>query len=224
MLRDTDRCWTGLGSMWRFYFRYGTFMISTAFTWKILVCSPCFWGRNLGQILHWMCGWISERNVFPFCVRCMCMCVHMRWFHASTKHSRAAAWWAHTRWKPQLLWLCVLYKDFITQCFRQLFTLPGESKCQWHPSPAQMSSANKQGVSLAVLPLPADSLCQRQTTKCHLFADSCLCRAHSDTRRESPPITPHPSLCTATTLSAHSQTCSLPVSHPALTALHCISK
>lgn len=106
---------------------------------------------------------------------------------------------------PQLFWLCVLYKDFITQCFREVFTLLGESKCQWHPSPARMSSVNKQGVSLAVLPLPADSLCQRQTRKCHLSADSCLCRTHTGTRRESP-AAPHPAPCSAM-LSADPQTC-----------------
>lgn len=106
---------------------------------------------------------------------------------------------------PQLFWLCVLYKDFITQCFREVFTLLGESKCQWHPSPAQMSSVNKQGVSLAVLLLPADSLCQRQTRKCHLSADSCLCHTHTGTRRESP-AAPHPAPCTAM-LSADPQTC-----------------
>ncbi|KAK5870499.1 hypothetical protein PBY51_003441 [Eleginops maclovinus] len=67
-----------------------------------------------------------------------------------------------------------------------------------------MSSVNKHGVSLAVLLLPADSLCQRQTRKCHLSADSCLCGAHTATRRESP--APHPDLHTAM-LSADPQTC-----------------
>lgn len=109
---------------------------------------------------------------------------------------------------PQLFWLCVLYKDFITQCFREVFTLLGESKCQWHPSPAWMSFLNKQGVSLAVLLLPADSLCQRQTRKCHLSADSCLCWTHTGTHGESP-AAPHPAPCT-TMLSADPQTCRTP--------------
>lgn len=75
-----------------------------------------------------------------------------------------------------------------------------------------MSSVNKQGVSLAVLLLPADSLCQRQTRKCHLCADSCLCRTHTGTRRESP-AAPHPAPC-STTLSADPQTCrALPWQH-----------
>lgn len=106
---------------------------------------------------------------------------------------------------PQLFWLCVLYKDFITQCFREVFTLLGESKCQWHPSPAWMPSVNKQGVSLAVLLLPADSLCQRQTRKCHLSADSCRCCIHIGTHRESP-AAPHPATCSIM-LSADPQTC-----------------
>ncbi|KAK9523196.1 hypothetical protein VZT92_019604 [Zoarces viviparus] len=68
-----------------------------------------------------------------------------------------------------------------------------------------MSSVNKQGVSLAVLRLPADSLCQRQTRKCHLSADSCLCSTDDGTRRESP-AAPHLAL-RANTLSADPQTC-----------------
>lgn len=75
-----------------------------------------------------------------------------------------------------------------------------------------MSSANKHDVSLAVLLLPSDSLCQRQTRKCHLSADSCLCRAHTGTCRENP-AAPHMAQCTAK-LSTDPQTChALPWQH-----------
>ena len=150
------------------------------------------------------------RNVFSFSLLCMSVCVHICvyvhvcWYHATSLHSRVAGMMGPTHaGTPQLFWLCLLYKDFITRCFREVFTLLGESKCQWQPSPARMSSLNKQGVSLAVLLLPADSLCQRQTRKCHLSADSCLCCTH--THRESL-AAPHPVPCT-TMLSADPQTC-----------------
>lgn len=157
-----------------------------------------------------MCGWNYVRKMcsLSFCCfmcMCECTCASME-VSCYLWHSRVVRMMGPTHaGTPQLFWLCVLYKDFITRYFREVFTLLGESKCQRHSSPARMSSVNKQGVSLAVLLLAADSLCQRQTRKCHLSADSCLCRAHTGTRRESP-AAPHPALCAAK-LSTDPQTC-----------------
>lgn len=186
-------------------------MISTAFIKKILVSALCCLGRQIRDWFYTECvGGTMWENVFSFFLLCMsvcmcvCMCVHVCEFNASSLHSRVAGMMGPTHaGTPQLFWLCLLYKDFITQCFGEVFTLLGESKCQWHPSLARMSSLDKQGVSLAVLLLPADSLCQRQTRKCHLSADSCLCCTH--THRESP-ATPDQAPCT-TMLSADPQTC-----------------
>lgn len=156
--------------------------------WEGCLCVWWWWGgssKSGTDFLHWMCGWNYVRKcvLLPSAVH-VCVSVCACWFHAT--HCTAGARMmgpTHTG-TSQLFWLCVIYKDFITRCFGEVFTLPGESKCQWHPSSACMSSVNKQGVSLAVLLLPADSLCQHQTRKCHLAADSCLCCTHTGTRRE----------------------------------------
>lgn len=156
-----------------------------------------------------MCGWNYVRKCVLYlccaCVSlyvCVCVCACVLVSMLAPRTAGWQGWWGPTHsGTPQLFWLCVLYKDFITQCFREVFTLLGESKCQWHSSQAQMSSVNKQGVSLAVLLLPADSLCQHQTRKCHLSADSCLCCTRTGTHGESPAAS-HPASCTAM-LSAH---------------------
>lgn len=159
-----------------------------------------FWGQQIWDRFYTECvGGIMWENVFPVSAVHVFMCVS---FMLGPRTAGWQGWCGPTHsGTPQLFWLCVLYKDFITQCFREVFTLTGESKCQWHSSQAQMSSVNKQGVSLAVLLLPADSLCQRQTRKCQLSADSCLCCAHTDTCGESP-AAPYLAPCT-TTLSAY---------------------
>lgn len=184
---------------------------------------------NLGQILQLngllelcekMCSlWLSLSA--SVCV-CVCVyaytCVHVQ-LHPRCTYSQVEPIMGPTHAAAaQLFQLCVLYKDFFTQCFREVFTLLGESKCQWHLSLARMSSANKQGVSLTVLLLPVDSLCLRSTRKCHLCADSCLCCTHASTHRESP-TAPH-TASGSTMLSADPP--NLP--HAALTAFHCISK
>lgn len=158
--------------------------------------------------------WENVFSVFLLFYEHVCECTHVCvWKSRATRGSRVVRMMGPTHaGTPQLFWFCVLYKDFITRCFREVFMLLGESKCQWHPSLARMSSVNKQGVSLAVLLLPADSLCQCQARKCHLSADSCLCCAHTGTRRESP-AAPHPAVCAAE-LSTDPQTChALPWQH-----------
>lgn len=151
-------------------------MISTAFIEKILDSSSCCGGLQIWDRFYTECvGGTMWENVFSFSLLCVCVCTCVSVSYILPVAQPGGGMMGPTHaGTPQLFRLCVLYKDFITRCFREVFTLLGESKCQWHPSwPGCHLRINRVSVWLCSCCLQTASVSVRPGNATSLLTAAC---------------------------------------------------